>query len=118
MINNSLTQRNKEGYLMIDNRNNEGMPDALVVSVGLPLIAAKGLFEAPTYTCSHCNAVVVLNPNRQRERAHCRGCDHLICDNCNVIRLQTMKCKTFKQIVDETILAAERQADNAILLPN
>lgn len=113
-----LTQRDKEGYFLLDHTQAEGMPDELVIAAGLPPGAGRGLFEAPTYTCSHCNAIVVLNPNRQRERVYCRGCDHNICDGCGVIRAQTLQCRTFKQVVDEILASAERQAASSILLPN
>lgn len=71
--------------------------------------------EVPTYTCSHCQAVVVLNPARKRERTHCMGCNHLICDNCAAIKAQTSVCRTFAQIVDEEMGRAGRQAGSIIL---
>lgn len=86
--------RNHEGYLQIDHRNSPGIE-------GLP-----SLFEAATYTCKHCQRVVVKNPDRQRERAYCRGCDHLICDPCAAIKAQTLTCRTFDQVIDE-LLAKE-----------
>ena len=106
-----LSQRDKEGYFMLDHSQTQGLSDAAVAEAGLPLGAGRGLFEAPTYTCSHCQTVVVLNPKRNRERAFCRGCDHHICDNCGTIRAMTGKCKTFKQIIDEAMTAASRQAE-------
>ncbi len=58
-------------------------------------------FEAATYTCTHCEAVVVLNPNRTRERYTCRGCNHLICDGCAVRRTAGEPCRTYAQHLDE-----------------
>ena len=110
------SKRSHEGYFMMDNRVNSGIPDELVVKQGLPAGAGKGLFEAPTYTCSHCQAVVVLNPNRQRERAYCRGCDHYICDACGVERAQSMTCKTFKQKIDEAMYQHEKFGTPMILM--
>ena len=111
--------RSHEGYFCLDHRATAPVPDEVVQQAGLPAGAGKGLFEAPTYTCSHCNAVVILNPLRNRERAYCRGCDHLICDGCGAIRAQTGRCKTMKQVVDEILAQAERQADanSTIILP-
>ena len=110
--------RSHEGYLLIDHRNTEAVPDEVVVSNGLPPGSGRGLFEAPTYTCSHCQTVVVMNPNRQRERAYCRGCDHLICDNCGVLRANGAKCKTFKQVIEEILESAHGQAESgSIILP-
>lgn len=108
--------RRHEGYFMMDHRGTEGVPDTLAVAAGLPAGAGKGLFEAPTYTCSHCQAVVIMNPDRKRERYHCRGCDHLICDNCAAARAAGAKCRTFKQIVDEAVEAAERGLTPSIIL--
>lgn len=111
------SKRAHEGYLLIDNRVNAGVPDEIMVNSGLPVGSGKGVFECPTYTCSHCNVVVIVNPNRQRERAYCRGCDHYICDACGVKRAQDFKCKTFKQVIDETLANAERQAEPVLILP-
>lgn len=78
------------------------MPDALNVPVGLPAGAGRGMFEAPTCTCSHCQTVVILNPLRNRERAYCPKCDHYLCDGCGVIRAANGgECRTVKQIADE-----------------
>ena len=89
------------GYLLIDNRNNEGVPEQLVHRLGLPLQSATGMFEAKTITCSHCNAIVVMNPERTRERTFCKGCSHYICDGCAVVLAQTGVCKTVDQVLDE-----------------
>jgi len=86
---------------MMDHSQTIGIPDELVIQCGLPLGSGKGLFEAPSFTCKHCQSVVVMNPNRQRERAYCRGCDHLLCDACGAERALTGQCKTFDQKIDE-----------------
>jgi hypothetical protein len=100
------------GYLMIDNRVNEGVPEQAVRRFGLPLQAAKGMFEAKTITCSHCNAIVVMNPERTRERTFCKGCNHYICDGCASVLAQTGLCRTVDQILDEmqeaTVLQQQR----------
>lgn len=89
---------------MLDHRHSAPVPDSIVTSVGLPSGAGRGLFEAPSFTCRHCQRVVVMNPNRTRERHYCRGCDHLICDDCAAIKAATMQCRTFDQLVDELLL--------------
>jgi len=66
-----------------------------------PVSGAPTVFEADTYTCSHCNAVVVLNPARTRERYKCRGCNHHICDSCAAERVAGAACKTMAQKFDE-----------------
>jgi hypothetical protein len=43
-------------------------------------VTGGGEHVIPTLTCAHCNTVVLLNPARTRERAHCRRCSSYICD--------------------------------------
>lgn len=93
--------RSQEGYLLLDHSQTMGIPDEIVVAHGLPVGAGKGLFEAPTFTCHHCQSIVIINPNRTRERAYCRGCDHLLCDACGVVRAKTGRCRPFNQVIDE-----------------
>jgi hypothetical protein len=95
------------GYLQLDNRN-------------APVPGLPAMFEADTYTCTHCCRVVVMNPERKRERYKCRGCDHHICDPCAAHRAAGGGCKTFKQLADEIMTAAEKAAttgDSLIVLP-
>jgi hypothetical protein len=102
------TQNTNLGYLLLDHRNSPELPPGVV----------SPLVEASTFTCSHCQTVVIMNPQRTRERAYCRGCSHLLCDPCGAVRAQTGKCKTFKQVVDEILAEAEKQAesDSSVLL--
>ncbi len=92
------SKRRHEGYLLIDHRNSPGVP----VGFGGSCVAvgAGQAFEAATITCSHCQAIVVLNPERDRERAWCAKCDHYICDGCGAAR----ECVPFAKTLD---LAAE-----------
>lgn len=114
-----MTLRAHEGYLLVDNRNNQGIDDAQMLAMGYPVGAGKGLYESATYTCSHCNAVVVMEPARTRERGFCRGCSQRICDTCVAIKAQTLTCKTMAQVIDETMNAADRNlpVSPLILLP-
>jgi hypothetical protein len=81
--------------------------------------AGQGHFEADTYTCSHCQFVVVLNPDRKRERYKCGGCHHHICDVCAAERVAGNPCKTMAQKIDEYFTAQARQAaaDPKVILP-
>lgn len=63
-----------EGYLMIDHRASPGTPE----------VPEGTVFEAATMHCSHCGTVVIVNPNRTRERAWCQPCDKYVCDNCGI----------------------------------
>jgi hypothetical protein len=101
------SKRSQEGYLLLDNRNTPGVPDDLLP--GMPAGAGRGLFEAPTYTCSHCQTVVILNPLRNRDRPYCASCDHYICDRCKCIQVASGgTCKSFKQVIDEVQEAADK----------
>lgn len=86
------------GYFQIDDRASDGRH-----------------IEADTYTCTHCQRVVVMNPDRKRERYKCRGCDHHICDDCAALRAAGGACKTFKQLADEILTQVEK--GSPIILP-
>lgn len=109
--------RRHEGYLLIDSRNTPGLPDDILQKAvpGAPSYAGRTMFETPTYTCSHCCRVVVMNPLRTRERDYCPGCDHYVCDSCGTIRRQLGRCRTFKQIVEETQEQAVQQ--QSLIIP-
>lgn len=95
------------GYLEIDQRAVDVLPPGTIRH-----------FEADTYTCSHCQAVVILNPNRKRERYKCPGCQHHICDNCSAKRFAGEPCKTFWQKADEILEQSVRQTESGpIILP-
>lgn len=82
--------KDTEGWLSVDNRASGGKH-----------------VEMATYTCKHCQRVVIMNPERVRERAYCRGCSHVICDGCAAIKAVTLRCVTFEQVIDEMLTAAE-----------
>ena len=95
------------GYIEVDHRNAAAPP---------PGVARY--FEADTYTCSHCNRVVILNPQRTRERYKCAGCSHHICDDCAAERVAGKACRTFDQRATESLEQAARQAGTGnIILP-
>lgn len=89
---------------MTDHRHGVPVPDDIVRAAGLPAGAGRGLFEAPTFTCKHCQRIVVMNPDRTRERHFCKGCDHLICDECAAIKAITHQCRTYEQHAEEVLL--------------
>ncbi len=97
----------------MDNRVSQGVPDATMVALGLPVGAGRGLYESATYTCSHCNAVVVIEPKRTRERGYCRKCNSRVCDACETARALTFECKTMTEIVEETLEAVDKQTETA-----
>jgi hypothetical protein len=78
-----LSKRDRQGYLLIDNRCSGG-----------------GVLEAATITCSHCQRQLIRNPARERERAWCPNCDAYICDSCEAVR-PVAGCRTFAAILEE-----------------
>jgi NAD-dependent SIR2 family protein deacetylase len=105
IVNDSFGPRNM-GVLELDNRP-----------------AGFRLHEYDTYTCSHCNRVVVMNPERKRERYKCRGCEHHICDECAALRTAGAPCRTITQWFDEIrtqeekMARADGQAEPSLILP-
>jgi hypothetical protein len=97
------TLRSLEGELIIDHRYSPGVPQEILKSNGRPPEAGRGLYESATYTCNHCQAIVVMNPNRTRERHYCGGCSHIICDGCAAEKARTLQCVTFQQKVDRLL---------------
>jgi hypothetical protein len=93
------SKRRHEGYFQVDHSASPGIPDELM-PVGLPAGSGRGNFEAPCYTCNHCQKVVVLHPARTRDRAWCRYCDHYICDPCGAILARTGKCLPYTNFIE------------------
>lgn len=73
-------------------------------------------FEADTYTCSHCEAVVLCNPERGRDRYKCTGCNHHICDDCAAKVAAGAACYTYRQYVAEALERAIRQPESGLIL--
>lgn len=91
------SNKSLEGYLLIDHRASPGVQGhADPATSDLQFVPGGGLFESATITCSHCQRVVVLNPQRTRERGYCAKCDHYICDApaCHV------DCRPFNAFLD------------------
>ena len=103
------------GYLMIDNRCNEGVPDEIMVAHGFPVGSGRGLFEEDVYTCSHCEVNVMKNRERTRPRGYCKGCEHVICDACDAKRHNSAhQCIPFKAFCEEIRNAAEMGAADPV----
>jgi hypothetical protein len=72
--------------MLIDHSSSPGVPDELWTKSGLPPGMGREKFESATFTCSHCERVVIMNPDRSRARGYCPRCDHYVCDACENIR--------------------------------
>lgn len=96
-----FSKREREGYLLVDHTDSPGLGGHL---------GAGKKFQAATNTCSHCNKVVVMNPDRVRQRGYCYNCDHYICDACGVAMKQTGICSSFDRFADEYLERAAKGA--------
>ena len=85
------------GELLIDHRATGVSPP------GVPPI-----FESAIATCSHCQAGVIMNPLRTRERAVCKKCMAYICDQCAAAMALSGVCRPFAQVVDEMLEAGDK----------
>jgi len=107
-----FSKRELEGYVKIDHRNSPGLSPAERLAAGLPVampIGAGEMLEAPTFTCSHCQKIVVINPNRQSERAYCSKCDHYVCNGCGaVMKAPGYVHRSWRQLIDEFVKSQNR----------
>jgi hypothetical protein len=110
------SKRAREGYILIDHRDSPGSNDMLARKMGMPVVGAGEKYESATICCSHCQRVVVLNPDRTRERGYCRKCDHYICDVCTEHLHQTGICRPMKQVLDEAQETAARAEQNGSII--
>jgi hypothetical protein len=90
-----MLKTRREGYLLIDNRHAPG-PDG------------TRFLEAATFTCSHCQAQVIYNPMRTRDRGWCRKCDSYVCDSCEAVRA-VHGCKPYLEVLDDLDRQLNRQ---------
>jgi hypothetical protein len=96
-----FSRRSNEGYVCIDHTESPGF-DGKTAALGARLSLQKFIgggqkFEAATNTCSHCEKVVVQNPNRTRPRGHCSQCDRFICDPCSADFYLTSECRCWEK---------------------
>ena len=104
-----FSRRETEGYVLIDHRDSMGFTEAERIAAGLsPLMPiGKGQrLEAPTFCCSHCDRVVVMNPLRNRERGLCFKCDRHICDACVTVQAISGECNSRQKRIDEFLARA------------
>lgn len=92
------SKRRHEGYLLIDHRDSPGVPHEILAATGKvwPQVSKGQTFESATVTCAHCNTIVILNPNRTRERGYCQKCDQYVCDNPGC----SQDCRSFVKLLD------------------
>ena len=107
-----FSKRSREGELLIDHRASPGLPPGFLRSIGLQGfdVGEGKALESATLTCCHCNAIVVKNPGRIRDRGHCFKCDGFICDPCSA----KGGCTPFNKILDQAEQRAYRAQQNEL----
>lgn len=112
------SKRSHEGVMTIDHSASPGVPDEIMVKSGYWPGAGKGKQESATFTCAHCERVVVVNPKRTRERGYCPKCDHYVCDTCETHRVASgYQCFNFKAMVDRLLNKAEKDRVSEVFQP-
>lgn len=100
-----FSRRETEGYVVIDHRESPGLTEAQRIEARLSPVMPIGKgqrLEAPSFCCSHCDRIVVMNPLRNRERYVCPKCDRYICDDpCKITYVLTDECRSRQIRIDE-----------------
>ena len=103
--------RHLEGELLIDHRDSPGISEEAEVAMGLSPGSTAGVrFECATATCRHCQRVIMLRPDRSRERGFCRGCNHYICDACTSVYALDRVCRDIERQFDAILEEAYRKS--------
>lgn len=94
-----------DGEVVIDHRESPGFTEKEAVAAGRTVLLDFGLpkiFKQRTFTCSHCDRIVVRNPFRTRNRFECPQCDRYICDDpCAVLFKLDGTCRCRAKRIDE-----------------
>lgn len=69
----------------------------------LPPNRGHGMFEAPIMKCSHCQAMIIINPLRQRPRERCPNCWRNICDKCSLNMKLGLACRPYEAVIQAVI---------------
>jgi hypothetical protein len=101
-------KREAEGYLLVDHRDSPGITPEEAAKAGRGTLAVgKGQrLECATYMCHVCEAHVVINPKRTRERHYCGVHDAYSCDRCANIMRSAGRCRSFKEVIDDFLRTA------------
>jgi hypothetical protein len=92
-------KRSQEAYLLIDHRNSPGITAEFMQKnkIDGPAVGKGTYFESAMTVCHCCQADIVLNPNRSRDREWCMQHDAYLCDRCALTRRLTGSCVPLKQ---------------------
>lgn len=70
----------------------------MLAAAGLPVGMGKGLYEADSKSCSHCQRIVVVL--HKRTPGYCPKCNKYVCERCDAMRQATGECTPFKKIIE------------------
>lgn len=97
-----FSKRELEGTAIIDHRESPGVTAEQAAAMRCMPVGRGTRAELPTFTCSHCTCVVVMNPLRTRERGFCPKCDRYVCDRCEAARVASGgECYPFAKRIDD-----------------
>lgn len=82
-----------------------GLENPILPGVGA--LPKSSVVRFSSYTCNHCNTVVMTNPMRTRPREWCSHCNRYICDRCGAVMAKTGECVPMAKIVAQAQRAAE-----------
>lgn len=107
-----------EGWLMIDHSNSPGIPEDLArkwAAQGTIVKPGSSVLEAGSYTCVHCQVIVVKNKHRTRPREICRKCMAVVCDRASCV----LECQPFEVLVEKVTSGKTLAVDPStnLLLP-
>lgn len=107
-----------EGYLMIDHSHSPGIPEELArrwAAQGTVVKAGSTVLEAGSYTCAHCQFIVIKNKNRTRPREICRKCMAIVCDRASCV----LECQPFEVLIERVTAGKALHVDPTtnLLLP-
>lgn len=113
-----MSMKRQAGELLIDHSNSPGIPAELAAeweAQGIPVARSGVRVEHETYTCRHCETIVVMNPQRTRERNVCRKCMAVVCDKPSCV----LECQPFDKIIERVVSGKSINLDpgTGLLLP-
>lgn len=109
------SKRSREGEFLIDHRASPGLTPEQVGGFG-PAVPRGELYESALVVCGHCQAAIILEPKRTRERGWCPKCDRYVCDDCETIRARTLECDSAERRLDKLQAQIETYGTSSLLL--
>lgn len=106
-----FSKRSLEGEILIDHTASPGLTSADLSGFPVPAVGKGQVYESAVVVCAHCQYVVIIEPNRSRERAWCAKCDRYICDDCGAQMKATLECQSVDRRIDEMLESIERKED-------